>query len=87
MIILNHISPLLEEELVRLGIGHVGIKSPYEKVEDWDDVLRVDGLDGPLLLAPLQAEDLIGEAENDLQLVALALFGLGHLRDLELLSG
>jgi len=56
-------------------------------VQDGDDVLRMDGFDGPLLLVPLQAEDLVGKAEYNFQLVALALFRLGHFWDLELLSG
>lgn len=59
----------------------------YQEVEDGDDVLGVDGLDGPLLLTPLEAQHLVGETQDDPQLVALTLLRLGHLWNLELLAG
>ena len=59
----------------------------YQEVEDGDDVLGVDGLDGPLLLTPLEAQHLVGETQDDPQLVALTLLRLGHLWNLELLTG
>jgi hypothetical protein len=55
-------------------------------VKDGDDVLGVDGLDGPLLLVTLEPQDLVCEPEHDAQLVALALLRLSHLRDLQLLA-
>ena len=51
----------------------------HQQMEDGDDVLGMNRLDTPPRLVPLEAEDPVGHAQDDLQLVLLPLLGLGDL--------
>ena len=56
-------------------------------MQDRHDVLGVHRVHAPLGLSPLQPQHVVGETQDDAQLVPLALLGLGHLGDLQLFAG